>query len=394
LQYSDKIIAWFVQNIDRSPNEKLIPMPIGLASHYWPHGDQHLLDVEIPLALEKAEKERFIYLNFSMSPEREPCAEHFEAMGVEMQKRKTYAEYLKDLADSVFVVSPPGGGIDCHRTWEALLMGAYPILLSTTLDPLFEDLPVVIVKDWKEVTFAFLQEKKRKLDAKEWQRDKLYSPYWFEKIAHIQEKARNEIPVAVQKRIELHAASNSWQSAYYDVLLDVIDEHEYENILEVGVALGGHASSLLNGTDIKTYFGVDPYRSYNPQDGFQCDVGKYSLEGVQANFDYLYAWVGGVRLKSFGKRCQLIRKPSVEAAMQFADESLDCVFIDGDHRYEAVFKDLNAWFPKVKEGHLITGDDYWMPSVARAVDEFFALQRKEVFFFTSRSGYKIWAVYK
>lgn len=394
LQYSDKIIAWFVQNIDQAPTEKLIPMPIGLASNYWPHGDQRLLDVEIPLALEKRERDHFIYLNFSQSPERAPCTAHFEAMGVERRARKTYEAYLKDLADSVFVVSPPGGGIDCHRTWEALLMGAYPIVLSTTLDPLFADLPVVIVKNWEEVSFEFLQKEKQRLDAKSWPREKLYSPYWFDRIAALQEKVQREIPNAVQKKIEQHAASNSWQNSYYDVLLDVIDEHGYQNILEVGVALGGHAASLLNGTDIQTYIGVDPYRSYNPQDGFQRDVGNYSLEGIHANFDYLYAWVSGVRLQPFEERCRLIRKSSVDAALGFADESLDCIFIDGDHRYEEVLKDLNAWFPKLKTGHLITGDDYWMPSVARAVDEFFSLRRKEVFFFTSRSGYRVWAVYK
>ena len=40
----EKIAAWFVQNIDRAPTSKLIPIPIGIASSYWPHGNTKLLD--------------------------------------------------------------------------------------------------------------------------------------------------------------------------------------------------------------------------------------------------------------------------------------------------------------------------------------------------------------
>jgi predicted O-methyltransferase YrrM len=84
----------------------------------------------------------------------------------------------------------------------------------------------------------------------------------------------------------------------------------------------------------------------------------------------------------------------VIAAKDFADESLDCIFIDGDHRYEEVMKDLEAWFPKLKKGHLMIGDDYWMDQVAKAVETFFSSHEKKVFFLNAQSGYKLWAVYK
>jgi hypothetical protein len=66
-----------------------------------------------------------------------------------------------------------------------------------------------------------------------------------------------------------------------------------------------------------------------------------------------------------------IRKPSVEAAADFQDESVDIVFIDGDHDYQPVKDDIAAWIPKVKNGGLITGHDYLLPSVKKAVDEIF-----------------------
>ena len=57
-----------------------------------------------------------------------------------------------------FEVSPPGNGLDCFRTWEALALGTIPIVPSTPLDPLYRDegLPVVIVSAWAEITPANL----------------------------------------------------------------------------------------------------------------------------------------------------------------------------------------------------------------------------------------------
>jgi predicted O-methyltransferase YrrM len=53
-----------------------------------------------------------------------------------------------------------------------------------------------------------------------------------------------------------------------------------------------------------------------------------------------------------------------------ANESLDLVFIDGDHSEDAVLRDLHFWFRKVRRGGQILGDDYWMESVSRAVEKF------------------------
>lgn len=201
------------------------------------------------------------------------------------------------------------------------------------------------------------------------------------------------IPLAVQKNIEQHVASNGWPQLYYDVLPNVLQTYPFKTVLEVGVALGGHAETLLNHSSIETYYGVDPYCCYDPNDAFTLDIASYSNESLQANFDYLFEWVRDVRLAPYQSRIQLIRKPSVEASASFENESLDCIFIDGDHRYEAVVEDLTAWYPKLKKGGLILGDDYWMEEVERGVNHYFS-RNEQIFFLTSNSGYKIWAVKK
>ena len=66
---------------------------------------------------------------------------------------------------------------------------------------------------------------------------------------------------------------------------------------------------------------------------------------------------------------RLIKSRSVPAAEQFADGSLDAVFIDGGHSYEDVSADLKAWAPKVKPGGILAGHDLQMSGVMQAVQE-------------------------
>lgn len=66
---------------------------------------------------------------------------------------------------------------------------------------------------------------------------------------------------------------------------------------------------------------------------------------------------------------RLLTGKSVATASQFADHSLDFVFIDGDHSYESVRDDISAWLPKVKSGGLLAGHDYNLAPVRKAVVE-------------------------
>lgn len=64
---------------------------------------------------------------------------------------------------------------------------------------------------------------------------------------------------------------------------------------------------------------------------------------------------------------------SAVAASNYANASLDFVFIDGDHTREGVKRDIIAWLPKVKPGGVIAGHDYapWFPETMRGVEECF-----------------------
>ena len=49
------------------------------------------------------------------------------------------------------LICPRGNGLDTHRVWESLYLGRTTIVASGTLDPLFKDLPVLILDDWRQI---------------------------------------------------------------------------------------------------------------------------------------------------------------------------------------------------------------------------------------------------
>ncbi len=68
---------------------------------------------------------------------------------------------------------------------------------------------------------------------------------------------------------------------------------------------------------------------------------------------------------------KLFSMPSVAAAAQFANASIDGIFVDGSHDYDSVCADLAAWLPKVKAGGVFAGHDINQPAVRRALLERF-----------------------
>lgn len=88
----------------------------------------------------------------------------------------------KNMTDFAFVLSPFGNGMDCHRTWEALLCGCIPIVRSSVFNELFEGLPVLIVENWSDISLQLLASTiadfKEKHDKNELKYEKLELSYY------------------------------------------------------------------------------------------------------------------------------------------------------------------------------------------------------------------------
>ena len=81
-----------------------------------------------------------------------------------------------------FIISPRGAGIDCHRTWEALYLGCIPVVLSSSINEIYEDLPVLVLKDWSELSEELLEKTWEDYRKKDWNFEKLNLDYWFNKF--------------------------------------------------------------------------------------------------------------------------------------------------------------------------------------------------------------------
>ena len=106
---------------------------------------------------------------------------------------------------------------------------------------------------------------------------------------------------------------------------------------------------------------------YYHNDGFANDIMKQTPQIPGNNFNEMYDLINQY-LEEYKDKYTWQRCPSLLADV--SDRSVDCVFIDGDHSYNAVISDLLFWYKKVRPGGKIVGDDYWMADVKKAVHEF------------------------
>jgi len=93
---------------------------------------------------------------------------------------------------------------------------------------------------------------------------------------------------------------------------------------------------------------------------------------VQENMEWSVSFDEFLRnIEPLKEYINVIKADSCEASKQFADKSVDFIFIDANHQYEYIKKDIEHWFPKLKDGGVIAGHDLQFEGVTRAVKEFF-----------------------
>ena len=174
--------TWYTQNYMYNGDEhsKIQPVPIGL--------DLHTLDRFGGLSTSEMLKEMIVLREASLDKHANRSLDFWiPPMGGSSHERGTAVRAanclnpifqhgrlpLLDLFGKYsqyrFGLSPPGNGVDCHRTWEMLFFGMIPIVKSSPLDLLYTkfDLPVVVVKDWGDICQkGFLDEQYERLKDK------------------------------------------------------------------------------------------------------------------------------------------------------------------------------------------------------------------------------------
>ena len=161
------------------------------------------------------------------------------------------------------------------------------------------------------------------------------------------------------------------------ILVDIITGRKVEKFAEIGVFKGRSARYILRkcGYTIKEYWGIDKYNT--TWNGITYRHPKIK----EKRWNDMYRNV--CRYCAFFPQFKILKMSSEEAVelfpkQYFPNGYFDFVYIDADHSYEMVKKDINLWFPLVKKWGLIGGHDYGFPDevcrhggVQKAVDEIF-----------------------
>jgi len=144
--------------------------------------------------------------------------------------------------------------------------------------------------------------------------------------------------------------------------------------VEVGVHRGALSKQLLESFPDLILAMVDPWKSYEKDDPYFISGDSCAMQTRAQQVDnYKAACEATEEMKDR----RLILKLTSEAAFnRIPWKKIDFVFLDGDHTFDAVAKDIASWWKKVRPGGLLMGHDYGHPAcrttwgVDKAVDEF------------------------
>lgn len=196
----------FAQNCDLiGPHKKLTQIPLGLDYHSGvkngesiEYQERQLMDI-LRSSLPTHQRIQKIFVDFQhhdTSLQRKNIFSRILRSGLvdyfsEWVDRETLWRKKSQYA---FSISPHGNGLDCHRTWEDLILGCIVIVKTSSLDELYRGLPVVIVQDWEEICPENLKvwlEQYGDAFTNPKFRQKLTNRYWVERIKSIMRDSKN-----------------------------------------------------------------------------------------------------------------------------------------------------------------------------------------------------------
>ena len=141
--------------------------------------------------------------------------------------------------------------------------------------------------------------------------------------------------------------------------------------VEIGVCRGENIKQLLDACpNIAKLYGIDPWEAYKDKLTISANLANsWYSQATKLLHDYIVK-----------ERTSLIRGRSLDEVKKFLPETMDLVFIDGNHSFDAALADCKAWWPKVKAGGVLSGHDYRLKDheVRLAVSEFAATKSLRV----------------
>lgn len=269
-----------------------------------------------------------------------------------------WTEYMREMTEYKFCLCLPGKGLDCYRTWEALSIGVIPLVFSTNLDKLYENLPVLIINDFSIVTKEYLNKKYEeicsKLDSYDWH--KLSTSYWVHKIKgelnirnKISKSNDNELEKIIEHiRYSLENAANGCSKLTNEILefpgmSGFKTRHFYNNIcsmdncryLEIGTWHGSSSISAMYNNNLNAIF-IDNYSLFEGNKEIFLDAAeKYKTKSKYRLLD---------------ENCWNVNLAGLQ--------TINTYLYDGPHEYEDHYNAIKYYYPLLEENCIVMIDDW------------------------------------
>jgi hypothetical protein len=144
---NSKIASWTGNNLNKI-DEKILQVPIGFCEigrnrpnafkEYVEPSERKLIDIVVTPSS-------------NTHPNRKEIDSIIGKNILNISKRLDYEQFLTAMGISKYSICPRGNGVDTHRFTESILMNCIPIVKSSILNPMFEEMGGVIVEDWNQI---------------------------------------------------------------------------------------------------------------------------------------------------------------------------------------------------------------------------------------------------
>jgi hypothetical protein len=151
---------------------------------------------------------------------------------------------------------------------------------------------------------------------------------------------------------------------------NIVNSFERGNFIEIGVWKGKSFASVINSLINKNY------RNIYVADHWEGSEMERDTHHREVNHtDIFKIFSNNLTELGFNNQFNILKMDSISASLHFSDNFFDVIFIDADHEYDGVKKDLIHWYPKLKTGGILCGHDYHKnhPGVQKAIVETFGI---------------------
>ncbi len=143
-------------------------------------------------------------------------------------------------------------------------------------------------------------------------------------------------------------------------LANLYAELGFKEGAEIGVAEGTFSKMICEANPKVKLHCIDSWVKYRGYNDFAGDFFSQAHETAHKLLDQY--------------DCNFIKKYSMDAVKDFADGSLDFVYIDANHDIWHILEDLREWSKKVKPGGLISGHDWFISMHNKSIHIVYALE--------------------